>query len=96
MKGRLPMDNGYKSCKNCVHFRIAIFGPMNHGYCTKEKYKIVYNSELQCFEKVKDTNGGSSELMHSPEVCKYFRPHIPEGLYQRFINLFNEQSGEMY
>jgi hypothetical protein len=91
----MPMENGYRSCKNCVHYRIAIFGPLNHGYCAKEKYKIVYNAELQCFEKVKEENGGNEIIEHmSNDVCRYFRPHIPEHTYKWFVNLFNGSSAE--
>ncbi|GAB4172895.1 MAG: hypothetical protein Kow00108_07610 [Calditrichia bacterium] len=85
------MGDSYKSCKNCVHYKIAIFGPLNQGHCTRESYKIVYDPEKRVFEKIK-LQDGSDDLVHMPGVCQYFKPHIPEDTYQWFLNLFNNRS----
>lgn len=87
------MENGYKSCKNCVHYRIAIFGPLNQGYCTKERYRIVYNQEKQMFEKVREEDCELDSSQNSGS-CRYFKPHIPESTYKWFVDLFNNPPSE--
>jgi len=80
-----------QNCKYCQNFQIAVYAPMNSGYCKRKEFEVVYNSELGQYErKQKDAETGEIKEVAPNKPCAHFKPAMPNSTREWLQNIFKE------
>ncbi|MCK5074964.1 MAG: hypothetical protein KAR38_01250 [Calditrichia bacterium] len=86
------MDTQSKYCKYCSNFKIAVYGPMGSGYCTRKEFEVVYNHQLGNYERRQIVSEGEKIDQHpTGPSCSNYKPIMSEPTREWFQGIFRNE-----
>ena len=81
------------NCKYCSNFRIALYGPMNSGFCNRKDFLVEYNEETSNYERKQILpNGELKTPGPNNNNCAFFKPMMTGPTRKWFEDIFKDNS----
>ena len=79
-------------CKYCANYRVAVYGPMNSGYCVRDPFEIVYNDDLGLYERrITENLRDKDPKFDGKGPCSSYKPFMPIPTQEWFQKIFDKE-----
>ncbi|MCK5074920.1 MAG: hypothetical protein KAR38_01030 [Calditrichia bacterium] len=83
------MEIPVQKCKYCSNFRVAVYGPMNSGYCRRKEFEIAFNEKQGIYErKIVNMDISGSANSDNKLPCENFKPIMSTNTQEWFQEMF--------